>query len=77
MDFTNKDLVSIRDLNREQIEYILDLSKEMVPYAKGEKTKRALDGKIMANLFFEPSTRTKLSFESAAYRLGCHVMDVS
>ena len=52
MDFTDKDLVSIRDLNREQIEYILDLSKKMVPYAKGEKVKRALDGKIMANLFF-------------------------
>ena len=77
MDFTDKDLVSIRDLNREQIEYILDLSKKMVPYAKGEKVKRALDGKIMANLFFEPSTRTKLSFESAAYRLGCNVIDVS
>jgi len=77
MDFYDKDLVSIRDLSREQIEYILDLSKKMVPYAKGEKVKRALDGKILGNLFFEPSTRTKLSFESAAYRLGCDVIDVS
>ncbi|MCQ2071228.1 MAG: aspartate carbamoyltransferase [archaeon] len=77
MDFYDKDLVSIRDLDRDQIEYILDLSKKMVPYAKGEKVKRALDGKILGNLFFEPSTRTKLSFESAAYRLGCNVIDVS
>ncbi|MCQ2078500.1 MAG: aspartate carbamoyltransferase [archaeon] len=77
MDFTNKDLVSIRDLDRSQIEYILDLSKEMVPYARGEKVKRALDGKIVASLFFEPSTRTKLSFQSAAMRLGCDVIDVS
>lgn len=77
MDFYDKDLVSIRDLDREQIEYILDLSKKMVPYARGEKVKRALDGKILGNLFFEPSTRTKLSFESAAYRLGCDVIDVS
>ncbi|MDD3233142.1 MAG: aspartate carbamoyltransferase [Candidatus Methanomethylophilus sp.] len=77
MDFYDKDLVSIRDLDREKIEYILDLSKKMVPYARGEKVKRALDGKILGNLFFEPSTRTKLSFESAAHRLGCDVIDVS
>ncbi len=77
MDFYDKDLVSIRDLDREQIEYILDLSKKMVPYARGEKVERALDGKILGNLFFEPSTRTKLSFESAAHRLGCDVIDVS
>ena len=74
MDFYDKDLVSIRDLTKDQIEYILDLSKKMVPYARGEKVKRALDGKILGNLFFEPSTRTKLSFESAAYRLGCDVI---
>ena len=77
MDFYDKDLVSIRDLTKDQIEYILDLSKKMVPYARGEKVKRALDGKILGNLFFEPSTRTKLSFESAAYRLGCDVIDVA
>lgn len=77
MDFYDKDLVSIRDLSRDQIESILDLSEKMIPYAKGEKVKRALDGKILGNLFFEPSTRTKLSFESAAHRLGCNVIDVS
>jgi len=77
MDFYDKDLVSIRDLSREDIEYILELSKVMVPYALGEKVHRALDGRILGNLFFEPSTRTKLSFESAAHRLGCDVIDVS
>ena len=77
MDLYDKDVVSIRDLTKDQIESILDLSEKMVPYAMGEKTKRALDGKILGNLFFEPSTRTKLSFESAAYRLGCDVIDVS
>ena len=77
MDFYDKDLVSIRDLTKDQIEYILDLTKKMVPYARGEIVNRALDGKILGNLFFEPSTRTKLSFESAAYRLGCDVIDVS
>jgi len=77
MDFYDKDLVSIRDLDREQINYLLDLSEEMIPYAKGEKVKKVLDGKVLGNLFFEPSTRTKLSFESAAGRLGCTVIDVS
>lgn len=77
MELYNKDVVSIRDFTKDQIEDILDLSKRMIPYAIGEKTSRALDGKILGNLFFEPSTRTKLSFESAAYRLGCNVIDVS
>lgn len=77
MDFYDKDLVSIRDLTRDQIEELLDLSEKMIPYARGEKVKRALDGRVLGNLFFEPSTRTKLSFESAAHRLGCDVIDVS
>ena len=77
MDLYDKDVVSIRDFTKDQIESILDLSQKMVPYAMGEKTDRVLDGKILGNLFFEPSTRTKLSFESAAYRLGCDVIDVS
>lgn len=77
MDLYDKDVVSIKDFTKDQIEWILDLSEEMVPYATGEKTRRCLDGKILGNLFFEPSTRTKLSFESAAYRLGCDVIDVS
>ncbi|MDR3075178.1 MAG: aspartate carbamoyltransferase [Candidatus Methanoplasma sp.] len=77
MDFYDKDLVSIRDLDREQIDYIMDLSEKMIPYARGEKVRKVLDGKVLGNLFFEPSTRTKLSFESAAGRLGCNVIDVS
>ncbi|NLU46064.1 MAG: aspartate carbamoyltransferase [Euryarchaeota archaeon] len=77
MDFYDKDLVSIRDLDRAHIEALLDLSEEMIPYARGEKVERMLDGRVLGNLFFEPSTRTKLSFESAACRLGCDVIDVS
>jgi len=77
MDLYHKDVVSIMDFSKDDIEGILDMAEKMVPYAKGEKIKRTLDGKILGNLFFEPSTRTKLSFESAAYRLGCDVIDVS
>ncbi len=77
MDLLNRDIVSINDFSKDDIEGILDMAEKMVPYAKGEKINRTLDGKILGNLFFEPSTRTKLSFESAAHRLGCDVIDVS
>lgn len=76
-EFFDRDIVSIRDFSRSQIESILDLSEEMIPYAKGEKRNRMLEGRILGNLFFEPSTRTRLSFESAAHRLGADVIDVS
>jgi len=77
MSFYDKDIVSIRDLDRKQIEEILKVSEKMVPYAMGEKRTKVLEGRILGNLFFEPSTRTRLSFESAAHRLGVDVIDVS
>jgi len=77
MSFYDKDIVSIRDLDRKQIEQIIDMAEKMVPYAMGEKRTKVLEGRILGNLFFEPSTRTRLSFESAAHRLGIDVIDVS
>lgn len=77
VNFSNKDVVSLNDFSRKDVEYIMDLAEEMIPYAKGEKINRPLDGKIVGNLFFEPSTRTRLSFESAAMRLGAKILDVS
>lgn len=71
------DVVSIRDLSKAQIERVMDLSEQMIPYAKGERSTKALDGRILANLFFEPSTRTRLSFESAMARLGGKSLDVA
>jgi len=77
MSFYDKDIVSIRDFDRAHIEKILDTAERMVPYAMGEKRAKVLEGRILGNLFFEPSTRTRLSFESAAHRLGIEVIDVS
>jgi aspartate carbamoyltransferase catalytic subunit len=77
MTFKGMDVVSVRDLSREQIEEVLDLAQRMVPYARGEKTTKVLDGRILANLFFEPSTRTRLSFESAMARAGGRCIDIS
>jgi aspartate carbamoyltransferase catalytic subunit len=66
--FDGRDVVSIRDFSREEIDYVLDTTDVVEPMAT--RGSRELTGKIMATLFFEPSTRTRLSFESAMYRFG-------
>jgi aspartate carbamoyltransferase catalytic subunit len=68
VEFAGRDIVSIKDFSREEIDYILQMTDVVEPMAK--KGSHSLDGKIMATLFFEPSTRTRLSFESAMYRYG-------
>ena len=77
MDFKGKDVISIKDFSKKEINYILDYSNEMVPYARGEKYRDILKGKVLSSLFFEPSTRTRLSFESAMNRLGGRVIGFS
>ena len=66
-------LVSITDYNKEQILNILDLAEE----AEIQPDSHWLDGKVAATLFFEPSTRTRLSFETAVNRLGGKVIGFS
>jgi len=63
-----KHIVSIHDLDKEQINYILSLAKDIED--NPEKYKDILKGKVIASLFFEPSTRTKMSFETAVKKLG-------
>lgn len=77
MDFKGKDIISIKDFSKKEINYILDYANEMIPYAKGERFKNILKGKVLASLFFEPSTRTRLSFESSMNRLGGRVIGFS
>ena len=74
-DFKGKDVLSMRDYGREELDFLLDKATEMVPVA--EKGSTLLRGKILATLFFEPSTRTRLSFESAMLRLGGSVTGFS
>ncbi len=64
-------IISAKDFSREDIDYILKKAKGMILNKKGTEI---LKGKILATLFFEPSTRTRLSFESAMYRLGGSVI---
>ena len=77
MNFKGKDIISIKDFSKKEINYMLDYAKEMVPYASGEKYKNVLGAKVLSSLFFEPSTRTRLSFESAMNRLGGRVIGFS
>ena len=77
MDFKGKDIISIKDFSKKEVNYVLDCAKKMVPYAKGEKYKDTLNGNVLSSLFFEPSTRTRLSFESAMNRLGGRVIGFS
>ncbi|MFX0020068.1 MAG: aspartate carbamoyltransferase [Promethearchaeota archaeon] len=67
-------IISARDFTREDIEYILNKARKMI---QNDKNSDLLKGKILATLFFEPSTRTRLSFESAMYRLGGQVIGFS
>ena len=70
--FRGRDIISMREFNRSEIDYILDTADKMI---KLEQTgSDLLKGKVMAALFFEPSTRTRLSFESAMNRLGGSVI---
>lgn len=74
MDFAGRDLISIADLSQEAIFRVLEEARDMVPVARGETLDERLHGKVVATLFFEPSTRTRLSFETATHRLGGHVL---
>lgn len=66
----NKSLVSINDYNKEEILKILEIAAEF----EKNPSQNILKGKVIATLFFEPSTRTRLSFESAINRLGGRVV---
>ncbi len=66
-------LVSIDDLSKEQILQLLETAR----YFEEHPNHKILDGKVVATLFFEPSTRTRLSFETAVNRLGGRVIGFS
>ncbi len=67
------DFVTIADLSKEQLMYLIQMAQEFEKHPNRE----LLKGKVVATLFFEPSTRTRLSFETAANRLGARVIGFS
>ena len=75
MGWTNRDVVSIRDFSKDDLLEVI--SKAEAIEKDKAKPFGVLQGKIMASLFFEPSTRTRLSFEAAMHRLGGSVIGFS
>lgn len=67
------DIISVRDINKKTLNEIFELANEMEKQLNNRKVEK-LDG-VVATLFFEPSTRTKLSFQSATVRLGLRYID--
>jgi aspartate carbamoyltransferase catalytic subunit len=69
----NRSLVSIAKLSKEKILYMIEMAKQF----EKNPDRDLLKGKVIASLFFEPSTRTRLSFETAANRLGARIIGFS
>ena len=71
-------LLGLEDLTRDQIVRVLDAAEKYLGVGRGDVPRRNdLAGKVVANLFYEPSTRTKISFALAARRLGADTLDFS
>src|SRR6516225_9724057 len=76
-DGTLRHLLTLRTLSRAQLEHLLERSQSYVrPLGARPATSSVLDGFTVANLFTEPSTRTRVSFELAAKRLGAQVVNL-
>ena len=72
--FKNRDIISTKDLTRAEIEHVLELAEWMLGVNRRRTSLKLLDGMILGSLFFQPSTRTRLSFEAAMHRLGGSVI---
>lgn len=68
--FELKNIISIKDLNKSDIDYIIDEASKLEDIAKSREISEELKGKILGLMFFEPSTRTKMSFETSMKRLS-------
>jgi aspartate carbamoyltransferase catalytic subunit len=73
--FEGRDIVSIRDFSRDEVEHILETTRLMEPLTR--QGSMMLQGRTLATLFFEPSTRTRMSFESAMHKLGGNCISIA
>lgn len=75
-ELSGKDILSVRQFNREQLAFLFALAEEMRLLVSRFGTSDLLKGKFLANLFYEPSTRTAASFMTAMLRLGGNVLPI-
>ena len=77
MNFTGAHILSINQFQRQDVERVFAVADEMQPYALRKKVTRVLEGAILGNMFFEASTRTRVSFGSAFNLLGGEVRETA
>lgn len=77
MDFRGAHILSINQFERFDIESLFETADMLAPYARRQKRTRVLDGAILGNMFFEPSTRTRVSFGAAFNLLGGYVRETT
>lgn len=77
MNFTGAHILSIEQFERADIQRIFDVADAMEPYAQRRRITRVLEGAILGNMFFEPSTRTRISFGCAFNLLGGEVRETT
>lgn len=77
MNFTGSHILSIEQFERADIQQVFDVADAMEPYALRRRVTRVLEGAILGNMFFEPSTRTRVSFGSAFNLLGGDVRETT
>lgn len=77
MNFSGQHVLSVNQFERDNLEYIFSIAEKMEPYAKRKVRTNVLDGAILGNLFFEPSTRTRVSFGCAFNLLGGEVRETT
>ncbi len=77
MNFAGEHILSVDQFERADIERIFSVADAMLPYASRQKVTRVLEGAILGNMFFEPSTRTRVSFGCAFNLLGGEVRETT
>ena len=77
MDFVGSHILSVDQFSRVDVERIFQVADIMRPFADRQQTTSALNGAILSNMFFEPSTRTRVSFGCAFNRLGGNVRETT
>ena len=77
MDFSGSHILSIDQFDRGDVEALFNVADKMVPFAKRDRITKVLDGAILGSMFFEASTRTRISFGSAFNLLGGSVRETT
>ncbi|MYA17047.1 MAG: aspartate carbamoyltransferase, partial [Gammaproteobacteria bacterium] len=77
MDFVGSHIISVDQFDRGDIDRLFEVADALAPFARRERITRVLQGAILSNMFFEPSTRTRVSFGCAFNLLGGDVRETT